>query len=131
MLLLLVVVSHPWDKNGKGGDWICRAAADEQDACWEKRGRSRVRRLPRPADDAGVGRPGSGGRTGSGGGVPDSLQLPGEHGGLPRPGDPLRTQKHPQRDREAVSTHTLTMCVCSCVCILLRTRRIDEGNPSE
>ncbi|KAI4799050.1 hypothetical protein KUCAC02_019274 [Chaenocephalus aceratus] len=29
------------------------------------------------------------------------LQLPGEHGGLPRPGDPLHTQKHPQRHREA------------------------------
>lgn len=113
------MVSHPWEKDGKGGDRICQlvsavcwSAAGEQDASREKRGWSWVRRLrdgsvgsgPRSgssvwaADDAGVGRPGAGGRMGRCGGLPNSLQLPGEYGGLPWPGDPLRTQKHPQRD---------------------------------
>lgn len=114
---VVAAVSHPR---------ICRAGfcsvleccRREQDACWEKRGWSWVRWLwdggsfsVWAADDAGVGRPAAGGRTRRCGGVSRSLQLPGEHGGLPRPRDPLRTQKHPQRDREAVSNHTLTTCV--------------------
>ncbi|GLD67833.1 slit homolog 1 protein-like protein [Lates japonicus] len=42
------------------------------------------------ADDAGLGHPGAAGRSGRCGGVPCSVQLPGEHGGLSWPGDPLR-----------------------------------------
>lgn len=41
--------------------------------------------------------------------MPLSLQLSGKHGGLPWPRDLRCTQKHPQRDREAVSND---LCVC-------------------
>lgn len=93
------------------------SSAGEQDACRDERGWSRVRRLrdggsgPQPGrtsgavDDAGVGRSGAPGGPGWHRSVSLSLQLSGEHGGLPRPRAPLCTQKHSQRDRAAVSSH--------------------------
>ncbi|CAM9142575.1 unnamed protein product, partial [Lampetra planeri] len=48
-------------------------------------------------------RSGSAGGTRGCGCMSDPLQVPGEHGGLPRPGDPRCPQEHPQRHREARS----------------------------
>lgn len=109
----VVLVSHPGQKEEGRICWLVSAvlgsSAGEQNACWKKRGWSWVRRL---RDDCSGHRPGSSildaggvgvecygavGRSRRCRGVPHSLQLPEQHGGLPWPGDPHCAQKHPQR----------------------------------